>query len=110
LTPVGQEAHGCLFPDPKEVTMYILVQHTVSDPTTVWSRAQQALPSVPSHLKLHHSIPTPDGRKATCVWEAASIETLKSYLDPMLGPDAHNQYFEVVNKEGVALPTALQLA
>ena len=90
--------------------MYILVQHTVSDPTTVWPRAQKGVASIPDHLKLHHSIPTPDGRKAICIWEAGSIETLKTYLDPMLGPDAHNQYFEVVNKEGIALPTMLQLA
>ena len=90
--------------------MYIMVQHTVSDPSTVWSRAQQAVSNIPQHLKLHQSMPTPDGRKAVCIWEAASVETLKTYLDPMLGPDAHNQYFEVVNKEGIALPTALQLA
>jgi hypothetical protein len=90
--------------------MYILVQHTVSDPSKVWSRAQQAVANIPGHLKLHHSIPTPDGKKAVCIWEAASIDTLQKFLDPMLGPDAHNQYFEVVNKEGVALPTALQLA
>ena len=90
--------------------MYILVQHTVSDPSKVWSRAQQAVPNIPGHLKLHHSIPTPDGKKAVCIWEAASIDTLQKFLDPMLGPDAHNEYCEVVNKEGVALPTALQLA
>ena len=90
--------------------MYILVQHTISDPATAWSRAQAALPSLPAHLKLHHSIPTPDGSTAVCVWEADSITTLKTYLDPMLGPAAHNTYFEVVNKEGVALPTALQHA
>ena len=57
--------------------MYILVQHTVSDPAKVWPRAQQALGNLPAHLKLHHSIPTPDGRKAVCIWEAASIETLR---------------------------------
>jgi hypothetical protein len=90
--------------------MYILVQHTISDPTSAWNRAQQSLPSLPAHLKLHHSIPTPDGRNAICVWEAESIPTLKTYLDPLLGPSAKNEYFEVVNKEGVALPSALQLA
>jgi hypothetical protein len=90
--------------------MYILVQHTISDPAIAWSRAQHALPSLPAHLKLHHSIPTPDGTTAICVWEADSIATLKAYLDPMLGPAADNAYFEVVNKEGVALPTALQPA
>lgn len=90
--------------------MYILVQHAISDPTTAWSRAQQSLPTLPAHLKLHHSIPTPEGRNAICIWEADSIPTLRAYLDPMLGPSAKNDYFEVVNKEGVALPTALQPA
>jgi hypothetical protein len=90
--------------------MYILVQHTISDPATAWSRAQAALASVPAHLKLHHSLPTPDGRIAVCVWEADSITALQTYLDPVLGPAAENAYFEVVNKEGVAVPTALQPA
>ena len=90
--------------------MYILVQHSVFDPTTVWARAQQGVANIPAHLKLHHSIPTPDGRKAVCIWEAASIDTLRTYLDPMLGPDVHNDYFEVVNKEGIALPTAVASA
>jgi hypothetical protein len=89
--------------------MYILVQHTISDPGTAWARAQQSLPSLPAHLKLHHSFPTPEGRNAICIWEADSIATLKEYLDPMLGPSARNEYTEVVNKEGVALPTAVQL-
>jgi hypothetical protein len=90
--------------------MYILVQHTISDPATAWSRAQAALASIPADFKLHLSIPTPDGRTAVCVWEAGSITALKTYLDPTLGPSAQNTYFEVVNKEGVALPTALQPA
>ena len=85
--------------------MYILVQHTVSDPTTVWQRAQEAVPTIPANFKLHHSFPTADGRKAVCVWEAASIESLKAFLDPMMGPEAHNEYLTVVNKEGIALPT-----
>jgi hypothetical protein len=90
--------------------MYILVQHTVSDPAITWQRAQVGIASVPAHLKLHLSIPTPDGTTAVCVWEGDSIEAVKTYLDPALGPGAQNTYFEVVNKEGVALPTALQLA
>ena len=90
--------------------MYIAVQHIISDPATTWRRAQAALPSLPAHLKLHHSFPTPDGTAAICVWEADSITALKTYLDPMLGPAADNTYFEVGNRDGVALPTALQPA
>ena len=71
--------------------MYILVQHTVSDPIAVWPRAQQLVPTIPASLKLHHSFPSPDGRKAVCIWEAASIESLKTFLEPMMGPESHNQ-------------------
>jgi hypothetical protein len=88
----------------------ILVQHTVSDPATAWSRAQAGMASMPANLKLHLSIPTADGTTAVCVWEADSIAAVKTYLDPTFGPTVQNTYFEVVNKEGVALPTALQLA
>ena len=90
--------------------MYILVQHNISDPATTWSRAQAAMASLPDGLTLHLSIPTPDGRTAVCVWEADSIAAVKTYLDPTLGPAADNTYVEVVNKEGVAVPTALQPA
>lgn len=89
--------------------MYILVQHIMSDPMSAWSRAQQSLPNMPAQFKLHHCVPAPDGRKAICIWEAESPSALQAYLDPMLGPGARNEYTEVVNKEGVALPTALQL-
>ena len=85
--------------------MYILVQHAVSDPVAVWQRAQEAVPTIPASFKLHHSFPSPDGRKAVCIWEAASNDSLKTFLDPMMGPGAQNQYVEVVNKEGIALPT-----
>ena len=88
--------------------MFILVQHTISDPATAWARAQESLPTMPAHLKLHHSFPAPEGTKAVCIWEAESVDILKSYLDPMLGPSARNEYSEVVNKEGVGLPTAVQ--
>lgn len=89
--------------------MYILVQHTMSDPAAAWSRAQQALGALPPQFTLHHSIPTPNGQKAICVWEAESIGALQAFLDPALGPGARQEYSEVVNKEGIALPTALEL-
>ncbi|HVL66744.1 MAG TPA: hypothetical protein VM364_05725 [Vicinamibacterales bacterium] len=62
----------------------------------------------PPQFTLHQTIPTPDGRQAICVWEAASIADLQVFLDAALGPGARNEYAEVVNKDGIALPTALQ--
>ena len=87
--------------------MFILVQHSISDPAATWNRVQQRRASEPPEFKLHQSIPTPDGSHAICIWEAESIAALKNYLDPALGPAAKNEYFEVANKDGVGFPTAL---
>jgi hypothetical protein len=86
--------------------MFILVQHQVTDPTAFWSDAQKGIANTPSHLKLHHTFPAPDGTKAVCVWEAASVDTLKTFLEPAVR-GSRNEYFEVANKEGVALPPSV---
>jgi hypothetical protein len=87
--------------------MFILVQHQITDPTRFWSGAQQEMSNLPSHLKLHHSFPTPDGSRAACVWEAPSVDALKSYIEPAVGGVSRNEYFEIANKEGIALPQSV---
>ncbi len=84
--------------------MYIMVQHTISDPATFHSRAEEANASMPSNLKLHHVFSTPDGTKAVCVWEAPSITAVKDFLEPAVGKYGRNEYYEVPNKEGVVIP------
>ena len=87
--------------------MFILVQHQVTDPSAFWSDAQQEMSKIPSHLKLHHTFPTPDGSRAVCVWEAASVEAIKSFVEPTVGRSSRNEYYEVANREGVALPPSV---
>ena len=90
--------------------MFILVQHQVTDSKAFWSDAQQGLANMPSHLKLHHTFSAPDGTKAVCVWEATSVDTLKTFLEPAVGRNSRNEYFEVANKEGIALPASVAKA
>jgi hypothetical protein len=74
-----------------------LVQHQVTNPSAFWSDAQQEMANIPSHLKLHHTFPTPDGSRAVCVWEAASVEAIRSFLKPAVGGNGRNEYYEVAN-------------
>jgi hypothetical protein len=89
-----------------EVSVFIVVQHQVSDRSAFWAGAQQGMGALPSNLKLHQTLSAPDGSRAVCVWEAESIDAVKSFLDSAI-KGATNDYFEVVNKEGVALPTTM---
>ena len=83
--------------------MYIVVQHTISDPPTFWNAADST--GLPPKAKLHHTFPTPDGTRATCVWEAESVETLRNLLEPVVGRASRNEYYAVENREGFAFPS-----
>ena len=39
--------------------MYVLVQHTISDPATFWNAADPN--TISPKIKLQHTFPTPDG-------------------------------------------------
>ena len=85
--------------------MYILVQHTITDPTTFWTKADPR--TLSADVKLHHSFPTPDGTRAACIWEAESVDAVRNLLEPLVGQASRNEYFTVENREGFAMPSRL---
>jgi len=88
--------------------MYVLVQHSISEPDAFWNSADPA--NVPPPLKLHHTFPTRDGTHAACVWEAESVSALQTFLEPLVGRYSRNEYFEVENREGLAMPSGVERA
>ena len=85
--------------------MYILVQHSISDPVNFLRSAEELNAKLPPTVKLHHVFSTPDGTKAVCLWEAGAITAVKDLLEPATAKFGRNEYFEVPNKEGIVLPT-----
>ena len=85
--------------------MFIVVQHTISDPSVFWNSADPN--ALPKDVKLHHTFPTADGTRAVCVWEADSIEAVRNVLEPMSAGAARNEYFQVENREGLARPSQI---
>jgi hypothetical protein len=88
--------------------MYVLVHHNVTAPENFWATAQAALDSLPAELQLHHTLSARDGRRATCLWEANSVEAVREFLEPALGAYSQNEYSEAENREGVVVPAAMQ--
>ena len=85
--------------------MYIVAQHTLVD----WEKATevgQALFSPPSGITLHYFLPNVEHSKAICLWEADSLDTVKSLVDGTLGSTAHNEFFEVDTTYAWGLQTA----
>jgi hypothetical protein len=88
--------------------MYIMVQHTISEPAVFWNAADPRAMS--PQIKLHHTFPTPDGTRAVCIWEAESVETLRNFLEPVIGRVSRNEYFHVENRDGFARPSRVPQA
>jgi hypothetical protein len=85
--------------------MFIAVQHTITDPESFWSAAGAA--SLPAGLTLHHTFPAPDGGRAVCIWEAATVEAVRNFLEPAVGRVSRNDYFQIENREGMGTPSKL---
>ncbi|HEX2218928.1 MAG TPA: hypothetical protein VHG35_08995 [Gemmatimonadales bacterium] len=85
--------------------MYVLVQHTISDPATFWNAADPS--TLSPDVKLHHTFPTPDGTRAACIWEAQSVDAVRNLLEPLVGRISRNEYFPVENREGFARPSGV---
>jgi len=83
--------------------MYIMVQHTISEPAAFWNAADPN--NISPKLKLHHTFPTPDGTRAVCIWEAPSVDELRNTLEPLIGRISRNEYLPVENREGFARPS-----
>jgi hypothetical protein len=88
--------------------MFVVVQHTITDPTTFWNSADPT--KLPPKVRLHHTFPTSDGTRAVCLWEAESVDAVRNVLEPMLGTFSRNDYFAVENREGIGRPSEVPIA
>ena len=87
--------------------MHIVVQHRIIDPEKFSSMdAEEVAGGGPPGVQLRQFFPPQDGSVATCLWEAASIDPLRDYLDPATAGVTENTYIEVDEENAIGLPEA----
>lgn len=89
--------------------MIVGIYHTITDTQKFWEVAGKVDTmnkggKLPKGIKGLTFAPSTDGRKAFCLWEADSINSLKSLLEPLTGTAARNEYFEVDAQKSEGLP------
>ena len=87
--------------------MFVAVEHTIQDPEAFWAKAGEIVPNLPEHVKLHQCFPNKNGTRGICIWEGESVRAIQSYLDGQVGHVSSNEYFEVENKDSIALPSGI---
>jgi hypothetical protein len=89
--------------------MYVSVHHIITD-TRKWEEITQKMTTaveqgkLPQGLKGLMYLPGTDGRKADCLWEAQSVDALKTFLDREIGNAARNEYFQINAQAAFGLP------
>jgi hypothetical protein len=89
--------------------MYVSVHHSIND-TQKWDQVTKNMMAmmeqgrIPQGLKGLMYLPGTDGRKADCVWEANSMEALKTFLERETGSAARNEYIPINDKQAFGLP------
>jgi hypothetical protein len=83
--------------------MYVIIQHNITSPAKFWEIVK-GVKSVPEGTKLHSTIPSSDGKKAVCIWQAPSVASVKNFVEPAVGTLSSNEYFEVNEKDAMGLP------
>jgi DNA polymerase/3'-5' exonuclease PolX len=80
--------------------MHVSVHHIITDPKK-WEQVTQNMMAaieqgrLPQGLKALMYLPGTDARKADCLWEAQSLDTLRNFLDREIGTAARNDYFQI---------------
>lgn len=87
--------------------MYVAVQHRISDPESFWGKAQEIVPNLPADIKLHHCMPTKDGKRGICIWEGESVEKVQTFLEGHMSSFSSNEYYEVENRDSIGLPSGV---
>jgi hypothetical protein len=93
--------------------MFVAIHHNITDPKK-WEEATSKIgPMVeqgrlPKGLRGIHYLPSADGHRADCLWEADSLENLKRFLDPLISSAAKNEYFQIDVEHAFGLPTQAQ--
>lgn len=77
--------------------MYIIVNHNINNTEDFWASAQRHLPKLPKGgvQRVLNIFPNQNMDKATCVWEADSIENLQTYLKENLSAASHEGCFQI---------------
>jgi hypothetical protein len=89
--------------------MYVVVQHQIKDPQTAFSRGEKLMKKegAPAGVGGLQFYPSTDGSVVTCVWEAASVESIQEYVDSTLGDSSQNTCYEVNAEQAFAEPLGL---
>ena len=76
--------------------MYVVVHHRVIDRDKFLATDPRDIGgNAPDGVEVLQFLPARDASAADCLWQAKSLDAVRSYLDPATSDSCENTYFEV---------------
>jgi hypothetical protein len=83
--------------------MFVLINHDIHDPATFQQCAAAAMPP-PDGLDVHRFLASRDFHAATCLYEAASVDEVRAFVDGARGTSSTQRYTPVAEEHAMGLP------
>lgn len=84
--------------------MFVMIDHDIKNASRFHARVEAA-PQAPKGLHLHMFLPANDMSRATCLYEADSVASVRDFVDGVLGDAAVNTFIPVAAEHAIGLPT-----
>ena len=83
--------------------MYVVAEHMITNPDAFFALAGK-VGEAPSGLNTIHFFPSTSQNRAVCLWEANSVDAVRSFLEPMASECSINTYYAVDGTKAMGLP------
>jgi len=83
--------------------MHIVVEHMITNPDVFFELAPRVA-EAPSGINALQFFPSTNKDRAVCLWEAKSVDALKSFLEPLTAKCSRNTYYTVDSEKAMGLP------
>ena len=88
--------------------MYVIAKHQIKDTEAFVAVARTAAEGAPPDVHGRQFCPSRDGADAVCLWEADSLESVREYLDSLIGKTSDNAYFEIDTRRAIGMPDPIE--
>ena len=83
--------------------MFIVVEHTITNPDVFFGLAAK-VGEAPAGIKALQFFPSVSKDRAVCLWQAKSVDALKSFLETLSAESSRNIYYAVDSAKAMGLP------
>lgn len=87
--------------------MYVIAKHRISDADKFFALSHVAAEEAPAGVYGRQFCPSRDRSEAVCLWESASLDAVRDYLDSLTREVSENDYFEVSPDHAIGIPAPI---